>query len=77
VRTVLARVAAVDEVALVGAVVVDVGLVRVIKREDGLALAFSVSFVERVVRAVRRGCFDITDSGETHGGYKTRLETVD
>lgn len=54
VRTVLVRVATV-EVALVGTVVVDVGLVRVIKREEGLALAFSVSFVERVVRVVRRG----------------------
>jgi hypothetical protein len=43
------------EVALLGTVVVDVGLARVIKREDGLALAFSASFVERVVRAVRRG----------------------
>jgi hypothetical protein len=54
VRTVLARVVTV-EVALLGTVMVDVGLARVIKREDGLALAFSASFVERVVRAVRRG----------------------
>ena len=43
------------EVALLGAVVVDVGLVRVIRREVCLALAFSVSFAERVVRAARRG----------------------
>ena len=57
----MARVATVEEVTLVGAVVVDVGLVRVIKREDGLALAFSVSFVERVVRAVRRGCTRFDD----------------
>jgi len=64
VRTVLARVATVEEVTLVEAVVVDVGLERVIKREDGLALAFSVSFVERVVRAVRRGWFNAINSGE-------------
>ena len=63
-RTVLARVATVEEVTLVEAVVVDVGLERVIKREDGRALAFSVSFVERVVRAVRRGCFGVINSGE-------------
>jgi hypothetical protein len=52
--------------------VVDVGLVRVIKREDGLALAFSVSFVERVVRAVRRGWFYIPGSGEIYRGYRAR-----
>ena len=67
VRTVLARVATVEEVTLVEAVV-DVGLERVIKREDGLALAFSVSFVERVVRAVRRGWFSAINSGEIYRG---------
>lgn len=40
--------------------VVDVGLEWVIKQEDGLALAFSVSFVKRVERAVRHGWFDMT-----------------
>jgi hypothetical protein len=57
--------------------VVDVGLTRVIKREDGLALAFSVSFVERVVRAVRRGCFNAVDNSKIYGRYRTRLRTVD
>ena len=50
--------------ALLGTVVVDVGLARVIKREDGLALAFSASLAERVVRAVRRGYLKATDGSE-------------
>ena len=77
VRTVLARVATVEEEVLVGTVVVDVGLERVIKREDGLALAFSASFVERVVRAVRRGYFSIIGGGEIRRGWRVRMGTVD
>lgn len=69
VRTVLARVVTV-EVALLGAVVVDVGLVRVIKREVCLALAFSVSFAERVARATRRGYFNRIDGSENHRIYR-------
>ena len=53
VRAALVRVATVGVVTLVGAIV-DVGLDRVIQREGGLALAFSVSFVERVIHIVRR-----------------------
>ena len=52
---VLAQVATVEEVTLAGAVVVDVGLERVIKRVDGLTLPFSVSFVEHIVRVIHRG----------------------
>ena len=46
VRMVLAQVATVEEVTLAGAVVVDVGLERVVKRVDGLTLPFSVFFVK-------------------------------
>ena len=53
-RAALVRVATIGVVTLVGAIVVDVGLDRVIQREGGLALAFSVSFVERVTHIVWR-----------------------
>ena len=69
---VLARVVMV-EVALLGAVVVDVSLVRVIRREVCLALAFSVSFAECVVHAACRDYFNAA----VVRSKKTKRETED